>query len=125
VQLSGPASRTVTVYASTADGTATAGFDYLPVANAPIIFPAGTTNQTFVVQVVGDLLDEPDETFFVNLTTLLRPTSASAKPKASAPSWMTTRLGISISDVTVADNPSGTTNAVFILSLSRRLPPRR
>jgi hypothetical protein len=56
-----PASgRTVTVdYAST-DGTATAGSDYTAV-NDTLTFAPGVTEQTFIVEVDADLLDEEDE----------------------------------------------------------------
>jgi hypothetical protein len=58
--------RVVVVY-STADGTATAGSDYLPVAGASLSIPAGSSSATVTVSIIGDTLVEPNETLFVNI----------------------------------------------------------
>jgi hypothetical protein len=58
--------RTVTVNYGTADGTATAGPDFTPVSGV-LTFPPGTTSRQVQVAVRPDDLDEPNETFFVNL----------------------------------------------------------
>jgi len=68
VSLSTMSTRTVSVRASTANSSATAGADYLPLSNVLLSFPSGTTNQTFVVQILGDTVTEPNATFRVNLT---------------------------------------------------------
>jgi hypothetical protein len=60
---------TVTVVYSTANGTATAGSDYLPVSGTATFLP-GVTTQTVTVSVVGDTVKEPKETFFLNLTSV-------------------------------------------------------
>ena len=67
VTLSAPSGFTVSVSYATADGTATAPIDYTPAAGM-LTFPPGTSSQTVPVQVVGDTLVEPDETFFLNLS---------------------------------------------------------
>jgi len=67
VTLSSASSQTVTVAYATADGTATAGTDYVATAGN-LSFSPGTTTQTLTVQVMGDTLPEPNETFFVNLS---------------------------------------------------------
>lgn len=64
--LSRSTEQTVTVQFSTANGTAKAALDYLAAAGTVTFLPTETT-QTLVVPIVGDLLDEEDETFFVNL----------------------------------------------------------
>ena len=51
---------------STADGTATAGADYVAAGGTAAI-AEGATSVTISVDVVGDTVSEPDETFFVNL----------------------------------------------------------
>src|SRR5262249_10519626 len=56
----------------TANGTATAGSDY-QVASGTLTIPAGQTTGTITVLVNGDRLAEPNETFFVNLSS---PTNA-------------------------------------------------
>lgn len=70
VSLSTPGILPATVHWSTANGTAVAGTDYRS-ASGMITFPVGSTTQTITVQVRGDRLKEPNETFFVNLKNAL------------------------------------------------------
>lgn len=67
VTLSPARSSTVTVVASTAGGTATAGTDFTS-KSATVTFAAGTTSSPFTVTVLGDATAEANETFTVNLT---------------------------------------------------------
>ncbi|MBL7254058.1 Calx-beta domain-containing protein [Paractinoplanes lichenicola] len=62
--LSQAASTPVTVMWKTTPGTATANVDYMPTSGT-VTFPAGSTKQTFTVDINGDLMDEPDETFSI------------------------------------------------------------
>jgi hypothetical protein len=72
VTLSAASSQTITVGFATADGTATAGSDY--VANSgTVTFNPNVTSQPITVLVNGDTTVEPNETFFVNLS---NPTNA-------------------------------------------------
>ncbi len=57
----------ITVAWSTADGTATAPGDYATTSGT-LSFAAGETTTTFTVNVVVDTVQEPDETFQINLT---------------------------------------------------------
>jgi hypothetical protein len=66
VTLSPAASSGVTVDFATADGTATQPADYQS-ASGTLTFTPGDTSETVAVQVVGDTVDEVDETFLVNL----------------------------------------------------------
>jgi Calx-beta domain len=66
VALSSPSDETVTVHWSTADGTATPE-DYLAASGALTFAPGQTTARLYVL-IKGDALDEPDETFFVDLS---------------------------------------------------------
>lgn len=52
---------------STANGTATAGSDYVSASGA-IFLPAGQTTATVSVTINGDITPEADETFTLNLT---------------------------------------------------------
>ncbi|PYJ03502.1 MAG: hypothetical protein DME25_12075, partial [Verrucomicrobia bacterium] len=116
VSLSSPSPQTVTVDFATADGTAIAGSDYI-ATNGLLSFAPGTTNQNVLVPVQGDLLNEANETFFVNLS---NPTNA----VISGGQAMVTinnddpLPSLSINDVTVTEGDSGSTNAVFTVSLS-------
>ncbi|PYS46371.1 MAG: hypothetical protein DMF68_19405, partial [Acidobacteria bacterium] len=67
VTLSAASTQTVTVDYSTADGTATAGSDYQST-NGTLTFNPGDLTRTITVTIIGDTTDEPNETFFVNLT---------------------------------------------------------
>jgi len=67
VALSVATTQTVTVDYGTADGTAAAPADYQPVSNT-LVFDPGVTSRQISVPVIGDTLDESDETFFVNLS---------------------------------------------------------
>ena len=51
----------------TANGTATAGSDYTATSGT-LTFAPGQTSRNVTVSVTGDLVDEVDETFFVNLS---------------------------------------------------------
>lgn len=51
---------------ATADGTATAGSDYTATSGTKTI-PAGATNTTVDVPIIGDTTVESDETFFLDV----------------------------------------------------------
>jgi LPXTG-motif cell wall-anchored protein len=69
VSLDHPFPKTVSVQATTADGTATtADSDYQPVS-VPVVFAPGATTATVDVPVVGDLASESDEALTLNLAT--------------------------------------------------------
>jgi len=67
VTLSNGTGGSVTVDYLTADGTAVQGSDYNSIAGT-LLFSGSTTSQPINVPIIGDLTDEPDETFFVNLS---------------------------------------------------------
>lgn len=67
VTLSTPSASTVTVDFATANGTATAPADYLSNAGT-VTFVPGDTEELVAVQVNGDTLVEPDESFSVTLS---------------------------------------------------------
>jgi len=69
VSLSKPSLFVTTVHCSTADGTATAGSDYTPLADTILTFNPGEATKMVAVQVNGDTLLEPDETFTLRLAT--------------------------------------------------------
>ncbi len=71
-RLSAPSGLPVTVDYATADGTATAGADYL-AASGKLSFAPGETEKSVNVEVIGDVANDPTETFVVNLS---NPTNA-------------------------------------------------
>jgi CSLREA domain-containing protein len=72
VSLSAASGQTVTVNYATANGTATAGSDYVATSGT-LTFTPGQTSKPITVTVIGDTTVEPDETFFVDLSS---PTNA-------------------------------------------------
>ncbi len=67
VRLSAVSGRSVTANYVTANGTALAGLDYLE-GYGTLTFPPGVTNQTVIVPVLGDQIQEPAKTFSVTIT---------------------------------------------------------
>jgi len=68
VTLSPASGKTVTVSYATADGTGTAPADYAALPTSTLTFNPGETTKTITVLVNGDIVDEPNETFTINLT---------------------------------------------------------
>ena len=116
VTLSTSSSQSVTVNYATADGTATAPADYQST-NGLLTFNPGDTTKTITVAVNGDTLDEPSETFFVDLSSATNGVLADNQGQATisdndpAPS-------LSINDVSVVEGDTGTTTATFTVTLS-------
>jgi hypothetical protein len=114
--LSNPSTQAVTVSYATANGTATAGSDYTATSGTAS-FAIGTTTQTVTVAVRGDLRDESDEFFYMNLSNPVNATIADGQGIAlivdndPAPA-------LSIADVTVTESNNGTKNATSTVTLS-------
>ena len=82
VTLAFASSDTVTVQFTTANGSATAGSDYL-AASGTLTFDPGVTSQTVTVQVLSDAIVEASETFVVNLTSAVNSTISDAQGQAT------------------------------------------
>jgi hypothetical protein len=82
VTLSGASGKTVSVAFATADGTATAGSDYV-AASGPLTFAPGVTSQSITVVVNGDILVEATEAFTVTLSSPVAATIAVAQGTGS------------------------------------------
>jgi hypothetical protein len=67
ISLSAPSGKAITVNVATANGTATAGTDYT-ATSASVMIVAGATSAQAFVPIRGDLLDEVNETFSLNLS---------------------------------------------------------
>jgi PKD repeat protein len=116
VNLSAPSGKPISVKYATADGTATAGTDYT-TANGIVSFAPGETSKTITVQVLGDTIDEFDETFGLYLT---NPENATiAKNQA-----VTTILDddaaptLTIGDKTITEGDNGTFNVTYTINLN-------
>jgi uncharacterized repeat protein (TIGR01451 family) len=118
VRLSEASPLSVGVQFATADVTAMAGSDYL-ATNGLLTFPPGVTNLSLRVPVRGDALHEPDETFLLNLS---NPVNAVLSDALGVGIILNDDPlpSLSISNALVTEGNSGTTNAVFTVSLSAR-----
>ena len=79
LRLSAASGKTVSFSTATANGTATAGSDYTAHAATARSIAAGSTTLTVNVPVLGDTIEEADETFTLNVTVVTNasPTSLS------------------------------------------------
>src|SRR5204862_5391668 len=114
VSRNGGSSGTVTVDYATANGTAIAGTDYLAQSGS-LTFASGQTSRTITVLVNGNTVDQVNRTFFVNLTNSVAASILDDEGQGT----ITDDDGptIAIDDVTLEEGDSGTTNAVFTVSL--------
>ena len=115
VTLSEPASEDVTVNYVTADGTASAGADYV-ADSGTIAIPVGLSSATVTVSVIGDTATEPDETFQVNLSQAAGATIGDGQGVGTIvddePHFLT------IDDVAMQEGLFGTREFVFTVRLS-------
>jgi hypothetical protein len=115
VTLSAASGQTVSVNFATANVTASAPSDYT-AASGTLTFAAGTTLQQVAVLVNGDTLEEPNETFQVNLNGAVNATIADNQGIGTIvdndPPLIT------INNRTVTEGNTGTTNVAFTVSLS-------
>ena len=116
VTLSAPSGQTISVGYATADGTATAGSDYI-ATGGNLVFNPGITSRTLTVQVTSDTLDELDETFLANLTDPANATIADGQGVGTITDD-DNPPSLSIGDVTVTEGQSGTVPATFTATLS-------
>jgi hypothetical protein len=116
VSLTRASAQTVSVQYGTTNGSGTSPPDYTP-ASGTLTFSPGTTSRTIAVPVIGDLLDENDETVLVNLFGA----SNAAIAKAQGVLFITdddASPSLSINSTTVAEGNSGTTSAGLTVTLS-------
>jgi hypothetical protein len=121
VTLSAPASSAVSYNIGTANGTAVAPSDYTAKSLSGQSIPAGNTSKTFTVAIKGDTLVEPNETFSVNVSSVVGATVADG----NAIGTITNDDGgggpgpsLGIADVTIAEGNSLSRQATFTVTLS-------
>ena len=115
VTLSPASARTVTVAYATANGTATAGSDY-SAASGTLTFTPGQTSKTVTVNLTGDTVREPNETFTLALSA---PTGATLFD-AQGQGTLINDDGpvLRIGDLSRAEGHTGTTAFAFPVTLS-------
>jgi hypothetical protein len=116
VALATPLPNEVRLDYATANGTASAGADYLAVAGTLVLVP-GETSQTIVVPVVADRWDEADETIKLNFTNPVNIILADTQVVATITDD-DAMPGISVADVATAECNSGNKSVTFTVNLS-------
>ena len=106
----------VLYHITTANGTATAGSDYV-AKTSDQAFSGGRTTQSFSVTVNGDTATEPNETFFVNLSNVLGASVGDGQARGMITNDDSPLL--SIANVGIAEGDSGTRLATFTVQLSQ------
>ena len=118
VTLSAASGRAVTVdYADAGTGTATPGTDYAALAAGTLTFPAGATSRELTVSVMGDVLDEPDETVAVTLSNAGNATIGTATGTGTITDD-DGALSLSIDSPSVSEGDSGAKDLTFTVTLS-------
>ena len=116
VKLSVAAAVPVTYTIATANGTATAGTDYVASSLSGQSIAAGVTSRTFSVTLSGDTTVEANETFLVNLSAPVGATIFDSQ--AIGTILNDDGPTLSIADVAIAEGNSGTKVATFTVKLS-------
>jgi uncharacterized repeat protein (TIGR01451 family) len=117
VSLSAPANGTdVTFNIATQNNTAVSGSDYVAKTLTNQIIPAGQQTYTFTVTVNGDVTLEPDENFFVNVTSVTGANLVDGQGVGTIQNDDFTTL--TINDVSINEGNAGTTTFTFTVSLS-------
>ena len=116
VSLSNPSSNAVTVQYATADGTANAGTDYTSVSGT-LTIPPGQSSGQISVPVAGDTIDEPDETFTLQLTAGTGTTVGDGQGLATIVDD-DPQPSLSVGDVTLTEGTGSETTTGFVVSLS-------
>jgi hypothetical protein len=116
VTLSRASAQTVSVSWATANGTAVSGSDYA-AGSGVLSFSPGVTSRALGVAVLGDSLDEPDESFLVNLSGASNATILDDQGEGIILDDDPTPL-LSIDDVSVSEGDGGSSDAVFTVSLT-------
>lgn len=115
ITLSGASADPVTVSFATADGTATVDNDYQS-SSGTLTFAPGETEKTISVPLNGDRLAEPNETFFVNLSS---PTNANIADGQVTGTIIDDEPRISVSDLAKKEGKKNqTTLFTFTVTLS-------
>ncbi|MBD2200773.1 MULTISPECIES: Calx-beta domain-containing protein [Calothrix] len=116
VNLDALSAKPISVNFATVDGTATAGSDYIATEGI-MTFAPGETTKIITVELIGDTLDEYDETFFLKLSNVTNATIVNEFGTGiildnDEPPVVT------IQQKTITTTESGTAKVTFTVSLS-------
>ncbi len=109
-------------YADATSGTATSGDDYTAITAGTLTFAAGVTRDTLAVTVLGDALDEEDETVIVELSSASNATFTGGGSTLTGTGTITDDddpPALSIASASVTEGATGAMPSLeFIVSLS-------
>ncbi|MGH9040133.1 MAG: Calx-beta domain-containing protein, partial [Acidimicrobiia bacterium] len=122
VSLSAPSPQPVSIDYATSAGTATAGDDFASVQAQSLTFAEGETTKTVAVDVVGDGLDEADETFSLGLSNAVNASVGRSLGIATIldddqPALVVSAVVGSADAPSVLEGDFGSSSLVFTLSL--------
>jgi len=117
VQLSLVSTQTVTVAYFAANGKAKRGEDFVNTAGY-LTFPPGVTNQTITVPIIGDLINEPDESFSMVIYSATNGIVGRSQAFATIIDDDPQNAKLSVSDGTITEGDSGTRDFIFNIRLS-------
>lgn len=116
VTLSAPYAAPVTAHYKTLDNTAQAGPDFIPVPSGKVSFQPGETSKALHVAVIGDTLDEADESFLLEFSSPSNAVPTANRALGRIIDDDTSVISVAGSEVT--EGNSGTTPMNFTLQLS-------
>ncbi len=116
VSLAVPLSQEVRLEYATANGTASAGSDYVAVSGT-LILASGQTSQAIAVPMIGDSWNEADETINLNFSNPVNVLLVDTQAVATITND-DTLPGVTVSDVTVGEGNTGTKTLSFAVRLS-------
>ena len=118
VTLSTASGRAITVgYEDEGSGTATSGTDYTAITAGSLTFAEDETTKDLTVAVLGDALDEPDETVLVQLKDPANASLATATGTGTITDDDPTP-SLSIDSPTITEGDTGSTDLTFTVTLS-------
>jgi hypothetical protein len=118
VSLSGASGKAISVRATTANDTAIGGADFVNPGSVQLSFAPGETVKTVTVPINGDLLNEGNERFFVNLSNPVNVTIADGQGIGTIID-NDPLPNLSINDVTVGEPFNGQVNVTFTVALDK------
>ena len=118
IALSQTSTLPVTFDIATANGSATAGSDYVAKSQAGRSIPAGTSSAIFSVVVNGDTTVEPNETFTASLANVSGATVSDGQGIATIINDDTSLPQLTIADVSVTEGRRWPKQATFTVRLS-------
>ena len=117
VTLSFASTQSVNVNYNTSSGTASSASDYTSKSGSLTFLP-GETSKTVSVNVTGDTSYEPNETFYLNLSSPVNALMGDSQGVATIANDDAAPPTLAVNDVTVTEGNSGASQATFTVTLS-------